>query len=183
MTQRFAPMRVVATGDLSLEPQLAAHAADMFEVLSDSAIYEYENEPPSSPAWLTDRYTRLESRQSADASQQWLNWVIRLPDGTLAGYVQATIYSDARAAIAYVLGSRYWGQGLARCAVRAMIRELAAHHGVRSFSAVLKRNNYRSTGLLERLGFAPATAARCIELDTETDELAYVLERAEDLLE
>ena len=57
-------MRVVATGDLSLEPQLAGHAADMFEVLSDSAIYEYENEPPSSPAWLTDRYTRLESRQS-----------------------------------------------------------------------------------------------------------------------
>ena len=101
----------------------------------------------------------------------------------LAGYVQATIYSDARAAIAYVLGSRYWGQGLARRAVRAMIRELAAHHGVRCFSAVLKRNNFRSSELLERLGFALATAARCLEIDTATDELAYVLERAEDLLE
>ena len=64
-----------------------------------------------------------------------------------------------------------------------MIRDLAAHHGVRCFSAVLKRNNLRSSELLERLGFALATAARCLEIDTATDELAYVLERAEDLLE
>jgi len=176
-------MRVVRTGDLSLEPQLTAHAADMFEILCDPAIYQFENEPPSSLAWLADRYLRLESRQSADGSQQWLNWVIRVPDGAVAGYVQATIYPDARAAIAYVLSSQYWGQGLARRSVQAMIGELAGHHGVRCFSAVLKRDNVRSSRLLQRLGFAPATARLCSEFGTETDELAYVLERAEDLFE
>jgi ribosomal-protein-alanine N-acetyltransferase len=176
-------MRMVRAGDLSLEPQLAAHATDMFDILADPAIYEFEHEPPASLAWLIDRFQRLESRQSADGKQQWLNWVIRLPDGALAGYVQATIDADARAAIAYVLGSKYWGQGLACRAVRAMIGELADHHGVHRFSAVLKRGNYRSAGLLVRLGFAPASATRCIVFDAGADELAYELERAEDLLE
>lgn len=176
-------MRMVRAGDLFLEPQLAAHATDMFEILSDPAIYEFENEPPPSLAWVTDRFQRLESRQSADGNQQWLNWVIRLPDGALAGYVQATIDPDARAAIAYVLGSKHWGQGLARRAVRAMLVELASRHDVRCFSAVLKRDNYRSSGLLARLGLAPATAARCVEFGAGADELAYELECAEDLLE
>ena len=183
MTKAFAPMRLIHSGELCLEPQLAAHATEMFIVLSDPAIYEFENEPPSSLAWLTERYLRLESRRSADARQQWLNWVIRLPSGTLAGYVQATICPDARAAIAYVLSSKYWGQGLAQRAVRTMIIELAGHHGVRCFSAVLKRNNFRSSGLLERLGFVPATATQSLEFGTEADELAYILKRAEDLPE
>lgn len=176
-------MRFVRTSELCLEPQLAAHAAEMFLVLSDPAIYEFENAPPSSSDWLSERYLRLESRQSADASQQWLNWVIRLPHGALAGYVQATIYPDARVAIAYVLESKYWGQGLARRAVQMMLGELTTHHGAQCFSAVLKRSNFRSSGLLERLGFVSATATRSAEFGTEADELAYVLERAEDLLE
>jgi ribosomal-protein-alanine N-acetyltransferase len=38
-------MRVIQTGNLTLEPQTTAHAEEMFAVLSDPAIYEYENEP------------------------------------------------------------------------------------------------------------------------------------------
>lgn len=41
-----------------LEPQVAAHASEMFDVLSDPAIYEFENEPPPSEAWLVERYAR-----------------------------------------------------------------------------------------------------------------------------
>ena len=76
-------MHVIGTGSLTLEPQTAAHAEEMFAVLSDPAIYEHENEPPLSLEWLRARFAKLESRRSADGQQQWLNWVIRLPSSEL----------------------------------------------------------------------------------------------------
>jgi RimJ/RimL family protein N-acetyltransferase len=149
-------MHVIHTGSLTLEPQTAAHADEMFVVLSDPAIYEHENEPPPSLEWLRARFTKLEARRSPDGEEQWLNWVIRLPTSELIGYVQATVRAEGHAAIAYVLSSAYWGRGLARQAVQAMISELAEHYQVRSLTAVLKRGNLRSLRLLERLGFSPA---------------------------
>jgi ribosomal-protein-alanine N-acetyltransferase len=163
-------MRVLATDRLVLEPQLSAHADEMFAVLGDPAIYEYENEPPPSLEWLRERFARLESRTSADGSQQWLNWVIRLPASVAIGYAQATVHADGRAEIAYVLASRHWGRGLASEAVRAMLGELVAHHGARTFSAVLKRANRRSLRLLERLGFAPASPGLVARVRVEADE-------------
>ena len=147
-------LREVAGDGFVLEPQVAAHAEEMFVVLADPAIYEYENDPPRSIEWLRERYARLESRRSSDGTQGWLNWVIRLPDGRLAGYVQATVYPDRHAAIAYELASVHWGRGLGRRAVEAMIAELVQAHDVRSLSAVLKAANRRSFHLLERLGFS-----------------------------
>ncbi len=94
-------MRVIETGSLTLEPQTAAHAEEMFAVLSDPAIYEYENQPPPSLEWLRTRFTKLESRLSANGWEQWLNWVVRLPTSELIGYVQATVHPNDRAAIAY----------------------------------------------------------------------------------
>src|SRR5262249_37713055 len=151
-------MRVVETAGLTLEPQTALHAEAMFAVLSDPAIYEYENEPPRSLDWLRERFAKLESRRSADGRERWLNWVIRLPTSELIGYVQATVRADGCAAIAYELASAYWGRGLAHQAVQAMIGELVAHYDVRRLTAVLKRENGRSRRLLERLGFMLASA-------------------------
>ncbi|HYR35310.1 MAG TPA: GNAT family N-acetyltransferase [Burkholderiales bacterium] len=163
-------MQAIKTGRLSLEPQVAAHAEEMFAILSDPAIYEHENAPPCSLEWLRERYTRLESRRSADGEQQWLNWVIRLPGGELIGYVQATVFPGGRAAIAYELASRYWGRGLAREACQAMLAALAAEYGVRSAHAVFKRTNTRSSRLLDRLGFTPAPG----DGEAEPDELRMV---------
>ncbi len=182
-------MRVVDISELRLEPQTIFHADEMFTVLGDPAIYEYENAPPESLAWLRNRFARLESRQSSDGNEAWLNWVIRLPsvpsvpNDALIGYVQASVYPNGRAAIAYVLNSAHWGRGLARRAVQAMIVELTTHHHAHNFSAVLKRENFRSSGLLKRLGFAPANAEQASSFGCEADEIAYILERAEDLLE
>ena len=150
-------MRAIVAGNITLEPQTAAHADEMFPVLIDPAIYEYENAAPPSVEWLRARFARLESRRSADGSEGWLNWVIRLPTGALAGYVQATVRQNGEAAIAYELGSAYWGSGVARRAVRAMISELVERHGTRRVLAVHKRANLRSHGLLLRLGFAEAS--------------------------
>ena len=169
-------MHAIETGSLTLEPQTAAHAEEMFAVLSDPAIYEYENEPPPSLEWLRVRFTQLESRRSADGQEQWLNWVIRLPTSELIGYVQATVDADGRAAIAYELSSAYWGRGLARQAVQAMISELVGHYRVRSLSSVLKRENLRSMRLLERLGFSPASPEQRVKHRVEPDELLMLRE-------
>lgn len=165
-------MRILETPALTLEPQTVAHADEMFVVLGDPAIYQYENEPPPSPEWLRARFAKLESRRSADGQQQWLNWVIRLPTSELIGYVQATVRPNRSAAIAYVLASAYWGRGLARVAVDAMMAELAGHYRVRTFSAVLKRDNLRSVKLLERLGFTLASVAEHVEPQVAPDELS-----------
>ncbi|HET7729101.1 MAG TPA: GNAT family N-acetyltransferase [Usitatibacter sp.] len=167
-------MNVLEAEGLTLEPQVAAHAAEMFVVLGDPAIYEFENAPPPSLEWLRTRFARLESRLSADGKEQWLNWVIRLPTGELIGYVQATVRPDGHAAIAYELASAHWGRGRARRAVQAMISELHAHYRVRSLSAVFKRGNLRSMRLLERLGFAPGSPQQYGEHRVEADEALMV---------
>jgi ribosomal-protein-alanine N-acetyltransferase len=149
----------------------------MFVIPSDPAIYEYENEPPPSREWLCARFRKLETRQSRDGQEQWLNWVIRLPPSVLIGYVQATIHPDGRAAVAYLLSSAYWGRGFAREAVNAMLLELVEHYGVRSFFAVLKRENLRSIRLLERLSFSLASPGQHATYQAEPGELLMCSER------
>ena len=163
-------MRVIATPRLTLEPQVAAHAAAMFVVLSDLAIYEFENAPPSSHDWLRARYAKLEARQSADGAERWLNWVIRLQNNQLIGYVQATVRADGSSMIAYDLASSFWGQGLAHEAVAAMATELVDRYDTCELWAVLKRRNYRSERLLTRLGFTLAAVAQHVEQDALADE-------------
>ena len=163
-------MQTLHTDHLTLEPQMAAHAEAMFIVLSDPAIYEYENQAPLSAEGLRERFLALESRQSRDGSQQWLNWVIRLPSSGLIGYVQATLYPDGRAAIAYELHSAYWGRSFASAAVGAVISHLGEHYPIQSLSAVLKKENHRSMRLLQRLSFTLATPMQHVELEVERDE-------------
>ena len=150
-------MRTVRASLCTLEPQVVAHAHEMFEVLSDAAIYEFENERPPSEAWLAERFAALERRASKDGSQTWLNWVVRLPTGELAGYVQATVLRSGAALVAYELASRFWRQGIGGNAVSAMLQELRSTYSVDLFAAVLKATNYRSFALLRSRGFRPAT--------------------------
>jgi RimJ/RimL family protein N-acetyltransferase len=164
-------MNLIRTDRLTLEPQVAAHAEEMFAVLSDPAIYEHENEPPGSVDSLRERFRKLESRCSPDGSEQWLNWIIRLRSSEPIGFVQATVMADSTAVIAYVLNSKYWGHGFASDAVRAMIGELAIGYRVAGLGAILKKTNHRSLRLLERIGFRPATERDYDQFQVDADEL------------
>ena len=165
-------MRAFSTRRLRLEPQVAAHAAEMFTVLSDPAIYQFENEPPVSVEWLADRYARLESRHSPDGSEAWLNWVVRLGDGELVGTVQATVMADdGLALVAYELGSRHWRQGIGREAVAGLLDELVLQYGATHFAAILKSANFRSAGLLRGLGFSPGPSALVERFEVLPDEI------------
>lgn len=167
-------MRVLVASHCVLEPQVEAHAPEMFEVLGDPAIYGFENAPPESLPALARRYRALESRGSPDGSEQWLNWVVRLPGGSLAGYVQATVLPTGVAFVAYELGSRHWRQGIGSSAVRAMLGELAGAYGVETFVAVLKAVNHRSEGLLRSLGFEAADPGLRDRYRDEPDEAVMV---------
>ena len=172
MTPRVAETeRVIETPRLRLEPQLAAHAEAMFVVLSDPAIYAHENAPPKSLEALRERYTKLETRRSADGRELWLNWVLRQRGrDDLIGYVQASVHGGGEALVAYELGSAHWGRGLGSEAVAAMIGELVATYGVHTVLAVFKRSNLRSRRLLERLAFAAPGAEDRARWQVDSDE-------------
>ena len=167
-------MRTLQSPLCTLEPQVVAHATEMFLVLSDPAIYEYEGAPPPSVDRLADGYRRRESRVSPDGSEKWLNWVVRLPTGQLAGYVQATVLASGASYVGFEFASRHWRQGLGTASVSALLGELASNYRVHMFVAVLKPMNYRSMGLLSRLGFEPASAERAAEFESESDEVVLL---------
>ena len=168
------PLRALAAPGMCLEPLTAAHAPEMFEVLRDPAIYEFENEPPASETSLAGRYSRLESRRSGDGTQAWLNWVIRLHTGEACGYVQASVLETGAALVAYELASRYWRRGIATAAVTVMLDELRDRYGMTSAFAVLKARNHRSAGLLRKLGFRTAGSGDAARLGAEADEAVMV---------
>ena len=147
---------------LVLEPLVAAHAAEMFAALSAPEIYDYLDQPaPESLDWLRERYRKLETRRSADGTEQWLNWVVRLEESGLgAGYVQATVYPDATANFAYVIGPDFWGKGIAFAACVKVIALLREDYGVKALYATADARNARSIKLLGRLGFSPLGTAR-----------------------
>lgn len=163
-------MRTLETPLCTLEPQVVAHAEEMFIVLSDPAIYEYEGEPPPSVDRLAETFRRRESRLSPDGSEKWLNWVVRRPTGELTGYVQATVLPTGASYVGFEFASRYWRQGLGTASVNAVLEELAATYRVHTFVAVLKTVNSRSMRLLHRLGFKPASAEQTSAFESERDE-------------
>ncbi len=164
-------MQAVAGEGVSLEPQLAAHAAELYAVVSDPSLYEYiDAKEPESEASLRDRLQRLESRLSPDGTEHWLNWIVRNASGELVGYVQATVTPDHSAEIAYVLGRAHWRRGYASAACRAMIAELRSSYGVTRLTATLDPANTASLALVRKLGLG---------LDWEdlpADEVGYVLD-------
>src|SRR5579872_4446555 len=144
----------LASARLRLEPLTSAHADVMIEGLKDGSLYAFmEGSPPQDLASLRERYRMLETRQSPDGQQTWLNWAIWSKDeAAYVGYVQATI-EDATAMLGYVVFTKYWGRGYGRGAVADMITLISETHSGIEFRAQVDPRNGRSIGLLESLGF------------------------------
>jgi len=152
------------TPRLALEPLEKRHAALLFELLSDAAIYTFiPQEPPKSVEALAERYSRLKVGHSAEGNDIWLNFALReLENGIYVGTVQATV-TGKKAYIAYELGPQHWGRGYATEAVRALIGHLFSVYGVEVIRAETDTRNDRSAALLTGLGFA------CVEKKESAD--------------
>jgi [ribosomal protein S5]-alanine N-acetyltransferase len=163
-------------GALCLEPLVIAHADEMFDALSAAAIYDYmPGAPPASPAALRERYASLARGKSADGREQWLNWIIRLPSGGCAGFVQATLHPGRTGDFAYVLAPEHWGRGVAFEACRAAISILSSKHEVARLYATVDPRNLRSLNLLAHLGFAEIAAACYPHGDAEPGDRVFLL--------
>ena len=146
-------------------------------MLSDPAIYEFENAPPVSEEWLTRRYEALERRSSLTVKSS----------GSIGSFVFQAASSRAMfrppclrrrpARVAYVLGSAVLRQRHREVALSAAtLAELRSEYRVHTFAAVLKAGNFRwSSGLRRKLQFRPAASAQqAAELGGAPDEPAMV---------
>jgi RimJ/RimL family protein N-acetyltransferase len=146
---------ILETERLRLEPLTPQHAPHLFPVLSDERIYACipEDPLPDQDA-LRRRYQRLATRRSASGNELWLNWAVqRKREHDYIGTLQATVYADQRAAIAYLLNSAFWGYGYAQEACHRLLRLLFGAYHVHAVHAEVDTRNHASWRLLDRLGF------------------------------
>ncbi len=107
------------------------------------------------------------------------NWAIDV-DGALAGGIGLTLGEFERAgnvAIGYWIGKRFWGQGIASDALRALTAHAIATLRPRRLWANVMAANAASARVLEKAGYVrEAVLARAIvdRAGTAHDELIFV---------
>ncbi|MFF8401136.1 GNAT family N-acetyltransferase [Streptomyces sp. NPDC015684] len=152
-------IEAVQTERLSLVPLAVEHADEMAGVLADPALHAFTGGTPYSAQALRSRYARLVAG-SPDASQTWWNWVIRLrAEKSLVGTVQATVTGDefARAAaIAWVVGTRWQGRGIATEAARALVAWLR-EQDVGAIHAHIHPDHHASAAVAGAAGLTPTS--------------------------
>jgi RimJ/RimL family protein N-acetyltransferase len=144
------------TERLDLVPLDVGAAAEMAAVLSGPALYEFTGGEPPDVSSLRDRFARLRVGRSADGSQHWHNWIVRIAvDGSAIGTVQATISAtEPRAEIAWVIGVPWQGRGYASEAAKALIAWLEAG-GISTVIAHIHPDHVASAVVAERAGLHP----------------------------
>lgn len=147
----------IRTHRLTLDPLRVEHAREMAAVLDDPALHTYIGGAPLTEPELTARYTRL-AAGSPDPVVSWCNWVVRLDDQhCLTGTVQATVTPGENgpvAEVAWVIGTRWQGQGLATEAARGLVAWLG-DCGVHGVIAHIHPDHRASGSVAASVGLAP----------------------------
>lgn len=128
-------LRRAAPGDLD----------DLHAVFSNPAAMRYWSRPEherleETSRWLDDM---IAARQDSDE-------FVVMRDGRVIGKAGAWVLPE----VGYILHPDFWGQGLAREALEAVIPWLFARHGMPALTAEADPRNAASLRLLDRLGFA-----------------------------
>ena len=149
---------VIVTERLRLAPLAVEDADELSTVLGDARMYEFTGGDPPSLDQLRERYRRLVVGHSADGSQQWLNWVVRLAaDDVAVGVMQATVEADGSSAdVAWEVGVPWQGRGIASEAARAIVEWLVGQ-GVGTITAYIHPEHHASGRVAARAGLS-ATA-------------------------
>ena len=113
--------RSLVAGELSLDPLEPADAHELAPLLDDPALHEFIGGEPLSEPELEARYRRLVGGAPQGSGATWLNWTIRRrADGRAVGTAQATV-ADGDASLAWVVASRWQGQGYGSEVARALV--------------------------------------------------------------
>jgi RimJ/RimL family protein N-acetyltransferase len=133
-----------------------ADADEMVGVLADQRLYSFIGGGPPDRESLRASYARQAAGQSADGTEEWHNWIVRLrPDGTAVGFVQATIVdAGAVAGIAWLIGVPWQDRGFAVEAVRGLVTWLD-RRGIRTVVAHIRPDHHASGSVARRAGLEP----------------------------
>lgn len=102
---------------------------------------------------LAARFDRL-AAGSPQPDEVWRNWVMFTAfDSVAVGTLQASVFADRRAMIAYMVLPPYWRQGYGAEGVRWMLHQLADQDHVALAEAFIDTRNAASISLVKRLGF------------------------------
>jgi RimJ/RimL family protein N-acetyltransferase len=141
---------------LTLVPLAVEHADEMAAVLADPGLYAFTGGSPPTRQELRARYERWIAG-SPDPAVSWCNWVIQLHDPPcLTGTVQATISTgdDPSAEVAWVVGTRWQGRGIATEAARAVVAWLG-QQSVATVIAHIHPGHLASAAVAAAAGLVP----------------------------
>jgi len=146
----------ISTRRLTLVPLSPEHADEMTAVLAEPNLYSFTGGTPPTRQELRARYERWVAG-SPDPAVSWCNWVIQLRSPRcLTGTVQATISTtdESLAEIAWVVGTRWQGQGIATEAAQALVSWLR-HQSVHTTIAHIHPSHGASAAVAAAAGLAP----------------------------
>ncbi|HYN67944.1 MAG TPA: GNAT family N-acetyltransferase [Ornithinibacter sp.] len=143
-------------GRLRLEPLRVEHADAMVAVLADAGLYTFTGGTPPTLEHLRQRYGH-QVAGSGDPSEEWHNWVVYLgAAGPAVGFVQATVHpEESSAELAWVVGERWQGRGIAREAAALVLDHLLGSGRVRRVVADVHPEHVASQRVAASLGLAP----------------------------
>jgi RimJ/RimL family protein N-acetyltransferase/predicted N-acetyltransferase YhbS len=146
-------MDSLTTARLLLVPLRPADADEMVSVLGDEQLYTFIGGRPPSLDELRSRYERLALGHSADGTEEWHNWIVRLrADRRAIGTVQATITAEGSAAdVAWVIGAPWQGKGFAAEAAGAIVGWLK-DRGVATITAHVHPDHHASAAVAAKVG-------------------------------
>lgn len=133
-----------------------ADAPALYAALAGDEVGRYLGGPDLASA--DDARARIERvlQGPATAGESWLNYTVRLRDGTVIGRVEATVREatlpEAMAEVAWVLGEPWWGQGYGLESARWLVDRLAEERGPIEIWATVHPDNAASRAIMARLG-------------------------------
>lgn len=157
--------------NLQFEPLTAAHADELFSILTTPAVLAFID-PIETPPTLAELRSEYAARANGPIkttlpTERWFNMAIRLKDSasTAIGRLEATSYGDW-GELAYLLGEDWWGKGLAFEAMCWWHDYLASATPETQWWATVHPENHRSIRLLLRLGYEEVDAIETPKLQS-----------------
>jgi RimJ/RimL family protein N-acetyltransferase len=150
----FEPISSVTTPRLLLRPVAPTDLPDLLEINSDPEVtrflpYATWQSLDDGALWLE----RMNGLASSGTGQQLV--VVRAADGKVVGTVLLFKFdeSSSRIEIGYVLGRKYWHQGLMREALASTCEHAFSGMSIRRIEAEVNPANVASNALLRAVGF------------------------------
>lgn len=151
------------TPRLDLRPLTTADRADLFAIYGDADVMAFTNDPAFPDLSYVDQMLASVARLFTERAS--LEWGVSLrAEGRIIGTCGLHSFDAEQqcAEIGCILGRAYWGQGLMREALSAVIVFGFERFDLQTIKADIDAPNVRSLALFQRLGFTPESVGSTI---------------------